>query len=72
MAKVIVANPSTLDLDYYYCGLSKDGSIVQLTRYFEEAVFFNDDELLHNIFMKCLQQFGYVDCIDWRIDEVEV
>lgn len=71
MAKVIVANSSTLDIDYFFGGISKDGSVV-LTRYFEQAVFFNDDEMLQTALMQCYVYFGYVDCVEFHIEEVEL
>lgn len=72
MAKVIVANASTIpDVDNFFCGFSKDGSIVHLTKYFDEAVFFNDDEVLQTALMECYRFFGYVDCVEFHIEEVE-
>lgn len=73
MAKVIIANASTIpDIDYYFSGFSKDGSIVHLSRYFDDAVFFNDDELLQTALMECYRFFGYADCVEFCIEEVEL
>lgn len=72
MAKVIVANASTIpDVDYYFSGFSKDGSIVHLSRYFDEAVFLNDGEVLQTALMECYRSFGHFDCVEFHIEEVE-
>lgn len=67
---VVIANASTMsDTDYYFSGFSKDGSIVHLSRYFEEAKISDLSSAQHNI-AECRKRFGYCDNVEFRIEEV--
>lgn len=69
---VVIGNVCTMpDVDYYFAGFSKDGGIVHLSRYFEEAVI-SDLPQAQEYFSECLRSFGYDEHCEFRIEEVEI
>lgn len=71
MAKVIVANACHMpDTDYFFSGYSSYGGIVYLSRYFEEAVIFNDDDLARLALHDCELDFQ-LEGVCFRLEEVE-